>query len=272
MIKPSALSLSLSVSLSVTFAVASAFAAGCAGKGGGDDDDDDTNELCTPALQSATCTEPATVACRDQSLVALNMNPEEVTPGLIDNTALAEGFHTKVDATAGGAFGGTGGFVYGKFTDDGLVKVALTDDASFESMDWDISFRRFVIRLNSGTGGPSCVTAARTGPTTDFACPEVDVAQLEFNAEQYMSEGTCDLIPDGSGLGSAGVVLQNYWDYPGCVQMTGTVYFVSLANGRHVKLVVTHFYDEAAQQDCQETDATDSSGSGNIQLDWAFID
>lgn len=259
--------LALSLALSVTSALLACPAPDTAG-----DDDDDTSGECKPALERSTCTAPAAVACRDQSLVALSMNPENVTPGLIDNEALAEGFHSKVDATAGGAFNGTGGFVYGKFTDDGLVKVSLTDDASFESMDWDISFRRFVVRLNSGTGGPSCVTAARTAVGTDFACPEVDTALLEFNAEQFMSEGTCDLIPDGSGLESAGVVLQSFWTYPGCVQMTGNVYFLSLADGRHVKLVVTHFYGEAAQQDCQETDSTDSSGSGNIQLDWAFID
>jgi hypothetical protein len=245
--------------------------AGCAAAG--DDDDDDVNDPCRPALESNACTTPAEVICRDQSLVDLSMNPEEVTPGLIDNQALDDGFHSTVDATAGGAFGGTGGFVYGKFTDDGLTKVSLTDDESFESMDWDISFRRFVVRLNSGTGGPSCVSAARTAPTTDFACPVVDAALLEFNVEQFMSPGTCDLIPDGSGLpGAAGVVLQSYWTYPGCVQMTGNVYFLSLADGRHVKLVVTHFYDEAAQQDCQDTDSTDSAGSGTIQLDWAFLD
>ena len=225
-----------------------------------------------PPVVTALCTEATEVPCRDDSLVDLSMNAEDVAPGLIDNEALADGFHTSIDATAGGAFNGQDGYVYGKFTNAGLVKVEITDDASFESMDWDVSFRRFVIRLNSGTGGPSCVTAARTAVDTDFATSEFDTSLLEFNAEQYMSEGTCDLIPDGSGLQSAGVVLQGFWRYPGCVQMTGNVYLVSLADGRLVKLLVTHFYHDAAQQECQETDTTDSDGSGNIQLDWAFLD
>jgi hypothetical protein len=248
-------------------------AVACAGAPGDDDDDDDDDDTpCAPSIPAQECQAQAAVECRDQSLVALQMSPNAVTPGLIDNDGLDEGgFHSRVDATAGG-FNGTGGYVYGKFTDEGLVKVNLTDDASFESLDWDISFRRFVVRLNSGVGGPGCVTAARGPPELDFVCPELDGDLLEFNAEQYMSPGTCDIIPDGSGLGSPGVVLQNFWDYPGCVQMTGNVYFISLADGRFVKTRITHYYNEASQQDCQETNTTDSAGSGNIQLDWAFVE
>jgi len=260
-----------SLALAVTLALTA-----CAGDAAGDDDDDDTDDPCVPTLPAQECQPQAAVECRDQSLVDLEMTPNAVTPGLIDNATLADGgFHSHVDATAGG-FPADEGYVYGKFTDDGLVKVELTDDASFDSLEWDIAFRRFIIRLNSGMGGPGCVTAAR-GPTgLDFTCPSLEPAQLEgleFNAEQFMSPGTCDLIADGSGLpGAAGVVLQNYWTYPGCVQMTGNVYFISLADGRFVKLKVTHYYSEAAQQDCQDTDVTDSAGSANLQFDWAFVD
>lgn len=244
----------------------------CAGGPNDDDDDDDTNDPCVPALPTQECQTQAAVECRDQTLVALQMTPNEVTPGLIDNTTLVEGgFHSHVDATAGG-FDGDEGYVYARFTNDGLEKVAITDDESFDSVDWQVSFRRFVIRLNSGVGGPGCVTAARGPVDLDFTCPELDAELLEFNAEQFMSPGTCDIIPDGSGLGSPGVLLQNFWDYPGCVQMTGNVYFIALDDGRFVKMRVTHYYSEASQQDCQDTDSTDSVGSGNIQIDWAFVE
>src|SRR5687768_7330761 len=67
---------------------------------------------CTPALEAATCSEPAAVVCRDASLVELSMTAEETTPGLFANEPLdGGGFHATVDATAGG-FNGTGGFVY----------------------------------------------------------------------------------------------------------------------------------------------------------------
>jgi hypothetical protein len=220
------------------------------------------------------CTEPAaSVACRDQTLVALKMDPEGISPGSVASEDVGGYFHTRVDATAGGAFGPPSAFVYGKFGANGLEKVAITDDESFESMDWDISFRRFVIRLNSGVGGPSCVTAARTAPSTVFEDLADVPSGLEFNAEQFMSPGACELVPDGSGDATfPGVVLQNYWNYVGCLQMTRNVYVVSLADGHHVKLRVTHFYSEAAQAQCDEEGTTNSAGSGSIQLDWAFLD
>jgi hypothetical protein len=252
----------LSLVMSLPLAVALAACADAGGDGDGDDD---------PIIEPV-CTEPTTVSCRDQSLVALDMEAEATAAGKdITNTDEGDHFHTTVDATANGAFGGAFPYVYAKFTETGLVKVDLTDDGAFDSMDWDVAFRRFVIRLNSGVSGPSCVTGARTAPSTDFASLDVVPDNLDFNAEQYMSD-TCELIPDGSGLGSPGTILQNFWTYPGCVQMTRNVYVLQLADGHHVKLVVTHFYDEQAQQDCQDTNQTDSSGSGHIQLDWAFLD
>jgi hypothetical protein len=263
--------------------VVSAVCASCAGDtssaaGEGEGEGEGaTADVCKPVLPARTCTMPTAVDCRDQTLVALSMTAEDTTPGLIDSATVDGGFHTTVDATAGG-FGGGLGFVYGKFTDAGLQKVELTDDASFESMDWDISFRRFVVRLNSGSGGPSCVSAARTGPATDYDCPTLDAAgvdQLDFNEELFMSAGTCDLIPDGSGLpGAAGVALQGFWTYPGCVQMSGNVYMLSLADGRHVKLRFTDYYFDDVQQQCQDTDMVgmSSTGSGTLQLDWAYLD
>jgi hypothetical protein len=231
------------------------------GEGEGDGDEAD----------GGVCTEPAVVPCRDQAFQALNMNLNEVASGAIASEGDGAGtFEVEVDATAGG-FNGDGGFVYGRFTDQGLESVTLLDDASFDSMDWDIAFRRFVIRLNSGTSGPSCVTGARTGPATDFDALATVPAGLTFNAENFMSDpDSCELVPDGSGLGSPGVVLQNWWEYPGCVATTGNVYVLSLANGRHVKLVVTRYY-ATGQETCNASGTAGSNG-GNILLRYAFLD
>jgi hypothetical protein len=224
-------------------------------------------------LPAAVCTDPVEVPCRDQAFVALGMNLSDAAPGEIASTDEGDGvFTVDVDARAGG-FNGDGGFVYGRFTDTGLQKVELLDDASFDSMDWDIAFRRFVIRVNSGTSGPSCVTAARTGPATEFDTLDDVPANLTFNAEAFMSDPeTCELVADGSGLGSPGVVLQNWWVYPGCVATTGNVYVLSLADGRHVKLVVTQYYGgDGAQQTCN-VDNTSAGESGRVQLRYAFLD
>ena len=47
--------------------------------------------------------------------------------------------------------------MYAKFTANGLVKLdTLSDMTALDSMDWDIAFRRYVVRINSGFSGPSC--------------------------------------------------------------------------------------------------------------------
>jgi hypothetical protein len=233
-----------------------------------DDDDNDDDD------GTSVCTEPTEVPCRDQSFVALNMNLTEAAEGEITSEDDgAGGFGVTIDSTAGappGAIDAPGGFVYAKFTDTGLEKVDLLDDESFDSMDWDIAFRRFVIRLNSGTSGPSCVAAARTPTATDYATLNEVPEGLTFRAENFMSDPeSCELVPDGSGLETAGVVLQNWWRYPGCVATTGNVYVLSLADGRHVKLVVDAYY-ASGQEDCNDR-GTPGRGSANLQLRYAFV-
>lgn len=219
-----------------------------------------------------TCTEPAVVDCEDEVFVALTMDLNANAPGLIDSTPVGGVFEVDVDATAGG-FQGTDGWVYGRFTDDGLLKVDISDIDSLGSMDWDIAFRRFVIRVNSGYGGPSCVTAARTAADTDFDALAAVPADLRFNTEEFMSDPEgCTIVADGSGLGSPGVVLQNWWTYPGCVATTGNVYVLSLKDGRRLKLVVTQYYGgDGAQDACNDLFET-TGESARIKLRYAFFE
>jgi hypothetical protein len=214
------------------------------------------------------------VDCRDTVFNDLEMSLTTAAPGLIESTASGDVFDVNVDATAGG-FGGGDGWVYGKFTADGLEKVELLDDAAFDSTDWDIAFRRFVIRLNSGFSGPSCVSAARTAPDTDFDALGSVPDGLTFNKETgFMSDAaSCTLVSDGSGLpGAPSVVLQNWWEYPaGCVATTGNVFVVQLADGSHLKLLVTQYYEgEGAQETCNETGEPDGE-SARIKLRYGFL-
>lgn len=230
-----------------------------------------------PPEVEPVCTEPTEPPCRDQTLASIDVNPTQVGAGVIENAARdAGGFDTHVDATAGG-FGGNGAYVYGRFTDDGLEKVEVNDDDSFGSMDWDIGFRRFVIRLNGGDGGPSCVSAANAGLSTPFDDLDEVPEGADFQMDDFMTE-SCELIPDGSGLETApGVTMQNFWDYTpeNCLGMTGNTYLLELASGRHVKLVVTQYYDPPeAQQACEEGAFGDFDGeeSGHLHFWWAFLD
>src|ERR1043165_5087820 len=143
------------------------------------------------------CTEPTTVDCVDQLEQNLSMDANNVTAGAVTAADAGGKFHAHIDASVGSVDGfGAKGYVYAKFTDTGLKRVEISDDASFTSMDWDIAFHRFVIRANSGTSGPSCVTVARAGAGTTFDDANVDDS-LTFNAEQFMGPSpTCDFIDD----------------------------------------------------------------------------
>jgi hypothetical protein len=192
----------------------------------------------------------------------------------IGNEPDGTGWKTLVDATAGGAFNpDPTSFTYARFGDAGLERVDIGDLDSLGSMDWDIAFRRYVVRINSGHSGPSCVTAARVppGPTYEDLAALPD--GLNFRLDEYFSE-SCDLEADGTGLpNSPATALSSYWTYPGCVKMSGNVFVIALANGKHLKLIVDDFYKPDIQQTCQDTGMVPmgETGSANFQIRWAFL-
>jgi hypothetical protein len=217
----------------------------------------------------ASC-EPHDVTCVDESIASLDLF-DTVSPGAIVEEGTSPGvFVSWIDATGGGLTPAQS-YVYARFTDAGLEKVAVSDEDAFTSQEWDIAFRRYVIRLNSGIAGPGCVTGARTAPATVFddvvSVPEA----LSFRTESYLTD-TCEIVPDGAGLGSPATALSSFWSYPGCVQMTGNVYVIALADGRHVKLRVRSYYSIENQVACDETGSVPlPSMAGNIRIEWAFV-
>jgi len=241
-------------------------AAGCGadGTGGGD-----TNP------SGDTLADPVPVACADQVILALDLQPT-VAPGLITNADTGSAWDTDVDARAGG-FGANppDAYVYGSFTDSGLSKVAIDDESALESMDWDIAFRRYIIRINSGDSGPSAVVAFRMPNGTTFDAVDAVPASAEFYPDDDFSP-TCTIINDGSGLDpSPATALSGFWSYSSCLQMTGNVYLIELRSGRHLKLEVLHYYKASAQAQCQSSPGTFQSmgaESGSIGVRWAFLD
>jgi len=218
------------------------------------------------------------VACVDAQVVDLGLF-EEVNPDGVTNEPLDEGFRSLIDATGGVMFGGgppvpTQSFVYLRFTEEGLEKVEVSDVDAFESGDWDLAARRFILRINSGVAGPSCVRVARTAPDTEFDSLTSVPSGLEYRSEAYYSPEDCTIVSDGSGIGAPGTALASYWTYRGCVEMTGNVYVIELADGRSVKLEVESYYEPEVQSYCNEngTLPDSPSGSGNIRVRWAFLD
>lgn len=225
-----------------------------------------------------TCA-PVDPGCQDQQISMLDLFTTVSTRTVEEESAPTGTHRSHIDSMAGG-ISPSESYVYARFTDAGLVRVDISDQDAFASQDWDIAFRRFIIRLNSGVSGPSCVVAARlpndpaTGMPPAFDSVTSVPSGLAFHDEVYMTSGTCDIVADGSGLGSPATVLSSYWTYPGCVSMSHNVYVVQLADGRHVKLEVVSYYNQTDQDACDATGAmpTTAGSSGNIRIQWAYLD
>ncbi len=108
---------------------------------------------------------------------------------------------------------------------------------------------------------------------TEFDALTAVPQKLTLRKEQYFSADGCEYVPDTSGIGSPQTVLSSFWSYPGCVAMSGNIYVLALADGRHVKLQVLSYYTPSVQDICDETGAAPTpNGSGNLRIKWAFID
>jgi len=211
------------------------------------------------------------VACQDESISGLMLFDTPSPAALTQEEVGDEGYVYHVDATGGGRTPAQS-YVYARFTDQGLEKVDIDDEAAFTSTEWDIAFRRFLIRLNSGVSGPSAVLGGRTAPGTTFEGLDSVPADITLREEQYLTD-TCEFVSDGSGIGSPATVLSSFWTYAGCLEMTGNVFVIQRADGRHVKLEVLAYYTPENQQSCDETSMISRpSGAGNVRLRWAFLD
>ena len=211
------------------------------------------------------------IMCIDQSIASLMLFDQPAGDAILEDAAQGDHFETLIDATGGG-FEPSTSFIYVRFTRDGIEQVAISDEDSFDSNEWHLALRRYVLRVNSGVAGPADVSVARTAPMTEFAALESAPDDLAYRTEAYFTED-CDLIPDGSGLGAPGTALASFWSYAGCVAMTGNVYVLDLGGGDAVKLEVLAYYPPDIQQTCQQTDAVPMpSGAGNVRIRWAFLD
>lgn len=213
------------------------------------------------------------IECSDQVIQQLDLKTN-VTTGLITTQADGIGFRSTIDAVGGG-FPPTDSYVYARFTDTSLEKLPISDMTALDSMDWDIAFRRYVIRINSGDSGPSCVGAQLQPNGSVYESITAVPAGFLPEADDFFTRPpACDFIDDGSGLGSSPrTYLSSFYAYRGCVSMTGAVYVLRTQYGRHVKLTVTGYYaTEAAQTNCQTNMTSGGSPGGTIRVRWHYLD
>jgi hypothetical protein len=256
---------------------------GPAACGGGDDDDDDDTGADGDADADAdgdadgdgdaVCTEATPPPCVDQMILDLSLHEDLVSDGDVSTATQGEDFITVVDATAGG-FGQSDAnpWVYVKFDEDGARKLDIDDETALESMEWDMSLRRFIVRLNGGDSGPSCVGAVSFLEDSYESLTEVPDG-LTYRYDDYYTDD-CSIVNDSSGLpGSPQVVLGPWWEYPGCVATTDVPHLIQLADGRIVKLVVDSYYEDPADQVAcnEEGAAADGSVAAVYTLRWRFM-
>ena len=214
--------------------------------------------------------ETRAVGCGEQSIDKLRLRTVVSTGEIREEGTVAGEFHTYVDARAGGS-DSPQSYTYARFTKQGLERVSVDDQAALASGDWDIAFRRYVIRTNGGVSGPSCTTVAELPEGTRFESVTAVDGAWDFRAEDYYS-ATCEFTGDEWGLGSPATRTGTFWGYEGCLQMTGAVYVARLADGQHVKLQVTAYYDPEPQKVCDETGSVPQpSGAAQFRVRWAFL-
>ena len=223
----------------------------------------------TSQAAQSICTEPAELACFDSVILDLSLQDDAVSEGSVETTEEGDDFVTLVDASAGGFNNATSNpWVYLKFEDSGATKVSIDDETALESMDWDMSLRRFMIRLNGGDSGPSCVSAT-TLLEQSYEDLSSAPAGLTYFADAFYTSD-CTLINDSSGLpGSPQLSLGSWWEYPGCVKTTNYPHLIQLADGRIIKLRVEQYYG-SGQDDCN-SNGSPGSDSGQIVLRWRYL-
>lgn len=222
------------------------------------------------------CIEPGEVACKAELGEALSLVGGSVSPQNITNERDGNGIKSVVDARAGGLTADPRQpYLYARFRGGGLEKVELDDQQALSSMDWDIAFHRYVVRLNGGSSGPSCVAAARL-EGADYDALASAPADLDFAVDEQMT-AACAFRADSEAQDPAneqdfGAALRGWYLYVGCLETTYDPFVIRLADGRLLKLVVTHYYADDAQAECNETGATSHAGAGVLQVRWAFLE
>jgi hypothetical protein len=164
-------------------------------------------------------------------------------------------YTAEIDATAGGSMKyGENPFVYVDLIN--RKRVDLTDVQAQSSPGWDIAFKRWQIKVNSGDSGPGDVTVARVA---DKNLPEVAAAPAgPYEADVYF-DAKCMLTTDP--IGGLGTVLSDWYGYEsGSNRLVPNkeVIVLKRRDGQgHIKLQLLGYYKGMA--------------GGNFSLSWSYL-
>jgi hypothetical protein len=183
---------------------------------------------------------------------------DTVSTGVITTAPLPSDpstFTAQVDATAGGSASyGKNPFIYLDLINN--KKVDITDVQAETSGSWDIAFKRWQIKLNSGTAGPGNVGAVIVA---DKNLVEVTTAPAgPYEVESYFDAKCMVLLDPINGLLT---FLSDWYEYEsGSMRLTPKkeVIVLKRRDGQgHIKVQLTAYYKGTV--------------SGNFELSWSFL-
>jgi hypothetical protein len=184
------------------------------------------------------CADPTSVLPNDWRPIAA------VSGGAVENAAAGSVVTTTVDASAGG-FGASGNnpYVYLDLSSGQAVKVDIDDVASYGSTDWDLAFKRFVIRSNGGDSGPGGVQVARVVASSLEEVTQPPPASI-FASDNFATP-TCQYI--GDQIGAPTTAFTDWYDIDDTIlSPLALVYVVRLRDGSQIKLQIETYYGDAA--------------------------
>ncbi len=212
-----------------------------------DDGSDDGADGGDGVLDGGVAEPDAPVVCDPATALPEGYRPvAEVSAGAVTNepdATLPDVFTTIVDASAGGAAGqATQPFVYLDLeAEGGAGKLEIDDAASFESTDWDIALKRFVIRSNSGDSGPADAEVASV-QSKELTFDD-DVPSDRFSDDDWVSS---DCVLEQANGGPRTRFSNWYRVQAGRFEAQPVVHLVRLGAGRYAEIdVVTYYGDEA---------------------------
>ncbi len=214
----------------------------CSGSGPDANDTGTSPDTATDDTDVQVC-EQVAPSCIDDMILDLSLHDDKTNNGAVTTEADGDDFVTTVDANAGGSSNASNrAWVYFRFDADGTAKVETDDESALESSEWHVAMRRFIVRLNSGDSGPSCVSAAELSRQS-----YADVASVpdgaEFAVEDFYDD-SCAIQEDDSGLpGSPDVALGSWWTYTDAIEPTLVPFLVQVEDGRVLKLVIEGYDD-----------------------------
>jgi len=163
--------------------------------------------------------------------------------------------HTaEIDATAGGSSKfSENPFIYVDLV--GRKKVDITDVQAQKSKDWDIAFKRWQIKVNSGDSGPGYVLVGRVEAMTLDEVKSVPV--VPYYADSYF-DAKCKFLPDL--IGGLSTALSDWYDYDGMGRPDPKkeVLILTRRDGMgRIKLRITAYYKGMA--------------GGNYTIEWSDL-